>query len=63
MQSVTVIKHRYVIQNILLGFISSLVVPPMHPFLFQAAEEALHNGVVPAITFPAHAAFEAMRFQ
>jgi len=45
MQSVTVIKHRYVIQNILLGFISGLVVPPVHPFLLQAAEEAFHNSV------------------
>jgi len=49
MQSVTVIKHRYVIQNILLCFISRLVVPPLHPFLLQAAEEALHNSVGPAM--------------
>ena len=63
MQSVTVIEHRYVLQNILLGFISSLVVPPVHPFLLQAAEEAFDNGIVPTITFSAHAAFDAMRFQ
>ena len=57
MQSVTVIKHRYVIQNILLCFISRLVVPPMHPFLLQAAEEA-HDSVIPTIAFSAHAALD-----
>lgn len=45
MQPVTVIKHRYVVQYILLGFIAGLVVPPMHSFLLQAAEEAFHNSV------------------
>ena len=63
MQSVTVIKHRYVIQNILLCFISSLVVSPVHPFLFQAAEEAFDNSIVPAVTFSTHASFEIMCFQ
>lgn len=63
MQSVAVIKHRYVIQDILLGFISRLVVPPVHPFLLHATKEALHNGVIPTVAFAAHAAFEAMGFQ
>ena len=59
MQSVTVIKHRYVIQDILLGFIPTLVVPPMHSFLLQAAEEALDYGIVPAVAFAAHARHHA----
>ena len=63
MQSVAVIKHRYVIQDILLGFIPALVVPPMHPFLLQAAEETLDHGIVPAITLAAHAAQDPMRFE
>ena len=63
MQSVTVIKHRYVIQDILLRFIPGLVVMPMHPFLLQAAEEALDYSIVPAVAFSAHAALDTMSFQ
>ena len=34
-----VIKHGDIIQYILLGFITCLIVLPLHPFLFQGAEK------------------------
>ncbi len=56
MQSVAVIKHRYVIQDILLGFIPALVVPPANTFLLQAAKEALDHRIVPTIALATHTA-------
>jgi hypothetical protein len=56
MQSLAVIKHRDVIQNILFCLLSGLVIAPMNPFLFQAREETFSNTVIPTITFSAHAA-------
>ena len=56
MQSPGVIKHGDVVQDILLGFIPGLIIPPLHSFLFQAPEETFHYGIVPAIAFATHAA-------
>tara|TARA_B100000700_G_scaffold47985_1_gene50621 strand:- start:729 stop:920 length:192 start_codon:yes stop_codon:yes gene_type:complete len=55
MHSLAVIKHTDVLQDILLSSMATLVVTPMHSLLFQCAEEALYNGIVPAITFSTHA--------
>lgn len=63
MQPVRVIKHRDIIQNILLRFIPGLVIPPLHTLLLQAAKEAFHHGIISTIAFPAHAALEAMGLQ
>ncbi len=60
MQSVAVIKHGYIVQDILLGLMSCLVTFPLHPFLFQAAEEALDHGIIPTMSFPAHTAFKSL---
>ena len=51
MQPVAVVKHGYILQYILLGFIASLVVSPLDPFLLKATKEAFHNGIVPAVAF------------
>jgi hypothetical protein len=36
---------------------------PIQPFRFQTREEAFHRRIVPAITPPAQAAFNAILFQ
>jgi hypothetical protein len=56
MQSMTVIKHHNIIQNILPGFFSSLIVSPSCSLFFQAAKEAFRNTIIPTITFAIHAA-------
>jgi Zn-dependent protease with chaperone function len=38
MRSLSVIKHRDILQNILLRLIAGLVVPPLIAFLFKAAK-------------------------
>ena len=40
-----------------------MVVSPVHPFLFQGAEEEFDKSIVPAVNFTSHAAFEAMCFK
>ena len=35
----------------------------MNSFLLQAAKETLNYGIVPAVTFTAHAALDAMSFE
>ena len=45
MQPMAVVKHGYILQYILLGFIASLVVSPLDPFLLKATKEAFHNGI------------------
>src|SRR5690606_17734844 len=63
MQTAAVVKHGDVIQYILLGFMAGLVTPPLNPLLLHAAEEAFYDSIVPAVTLPAHAAFNAVCFQ
>ena len=63
MQSAAVVKYGDIVQHILLGFVASLIASPLYPLLLQTAEEALSHGIIPTITFSAHAAFEAMCFE
>ncbi len=58
MKSLRVIKHGDVFQYVLLRFIASLVVLPLHLFLFQATEKAFNDRVIPTIALAAHTAFE-----
>ena len=60
MQSMAVVKHGYILQDILLCFIASLVVPPLDPFLLKATKEAFHNGIVLAVAFSTHATDKAV---
>lgn len=53
MQSLSVIKHRDILQNILLRLITGLVVPPLIAFLFKAAK-AFRNRSAPTIFQAAH---------
>jgi hypothetical protein len=43
MQSLVVIKHGDILQNVLLCFIAGLVMPPLAAFLLEAAKEAFRN--------------------
>lgn len=63
MQSIAVVKHQYVIQDVLLRLVSGLVISPIYPLILQAAEDTFCNGVVPAITFSAHAVFKTELFR
>ena len=58
MKSLRVIKPGDVFQYVLLCFIASLVVLPLHLFLLQAAKEALSDRVIPTIALAAHTAFK-----
>ena len=40
MQAIAVIKHAYVVQDILLSVIATLIAAPLHPFLLETAKEA-----------------------
>lgn len=62
MQSLSVIKHRDILQNILLRLIAGLVVPPLIAFLFKAAK-AFRNRNAPTIPQTAHAVNNPMCFQ
>jgi len=46
--------HRYVFPDTDNGSLPSLVQPVIGPFQFQAAEETLYRGIVPAVAFPAN---------
>ena len=63
MQSVTVVKHGDVVQLVLMHFSTCLIIPPLNPLLFQAAKEALHHRIIPAVPLTAHAPFESLSFQ
>ena len=41
MQPITVVKHGYVVQNVLLGVVPRLIATPLNPLLLQAGKEAL----------------------
>jgi hypothetical protein len=60
MQAMRVMKHHYIIQNILLCFIPGLVISSLQTLQLQAAKEAFYRRVIPTGAFPAHAALEAI---
>lgn len=52
MQPIAIVKHRYVVQHILLCFESRLVIAPMDSLLLQTSEEALgHSAEYPSNHF------------
>lgn len=63
MQPQAVIKHRDILQNILLCSIAGLVVPPLATLPLEAAKKALSNRIIPAISQTAHAANKTVYFQ
>ncbi len=56
MQSLVVIKHGDILQNVLLCFIAGLIMPPLAAFLLEAAKEAFRNCIIPTISLTIHAA-------
>ena len=63
MQSRAVVKANDVVSHIGHGVMVVGVVLLPDPLHLQVQKEALHNGVVPTISFAAHAANQAMLFQ
>ena len=63
MQSLVVIKHRDILQNVLLCCIAGLVMPPLAAFLLEAAKEAFRNCIIPTIPQATHAADKTICFQ
>ena len=63
MHPVAVIKHRYVLQDILLRFMASLIVPPLNTLLLQRTEEAFYYRIIPAVTFSTHTARDLVTVQ
>ncbi len=63
MKSLRVIEHDDVFQYVLLCFMASLVVLPLHLLLLQAAKEALNDRIIPTIALAAHAAFKSVSLE
>ena len=60
MKPFTVIKHFDIFKYILFSLGSGLVALMMNQLCFQRMEEAFRNGIIPAVTFTAHALDDAM---
>ncbi len=63
MQSLVVIKHGDILQNVLLCFIAGLVMSPLATFLLEAAKEAFRHCIIPTISQATHAANKTIGFQ
>ncbi len=63
MQSLVVIKHGDILQNVLLCFMAGLVMPPLAAFLLETAKETFRNCVIPTISQATHAANKTICFQ
>jgi len=59
----TIIEHLDVVNDVCPGFVPGIVICEKYPFCFQAAKETFSHCVIPAITFPAHAANHAVHFE
>jgi hypothetical protein len=56
-------KHLDVFEDVLLGFVLCGIVPMVHEFSLERPEEAFDAGIVPAISFAAHARRDEVRGQ
>jgi hypothetical protein len=63
MPSAVVVKGVNEQAGVLLGVPACEVDLLAHPFVFEAAKDPLHHGVVPAVASPAHALSDAALFQ
>ena len=63
MQSLVVIKHSDILQNVLLCFMAGLVMPPLAAFLLEATKEAFRNRIIPTISQTTHVANKTVCFQ
>jgi hypothetical protein len=50
-QTLRVVIHRHILPDIGNRFLPGSVQPVTGPFSFQAAEEPLYRGIVPAVTY------------
>lgn len=63
MATIAVVKHLNVIDDPLPGLVTIPEAGRNDTVIFQSAEEALGNGIGPAISLPAHAASHTMNLQ
>ena len=56
MSPFAIVIHLHIFKNLSFGFIPGPEPVPVNQFHFKRVKEALSNGIVPAIAFPAHAA-------
>ena len=63
MQSLVIIKHGDILQNILLCCMAGLVMPPLAAFLLEAAKETFRNRIIPTISQTTHTANKTVCFQ
>ena len=47
----TVVEHHNVMNDVLPGLLSRLVIPPVHPFRFHRSKKAFPHRIVPAAPF------------
>ena len=55
MTPLPIVEHLDVLEDILCRFVPSGVAPMVHELALESPEEAFDAGVVPTITFAAHA--------
>ena len=63
MQSLVVIKHGDILQNVLLCFMAGLVMPPLTAFPLETTKETFRNCIIPTIPQATHAADKTICFQ
>ena len=61
MATFSIVEHLDVVEQVRPGFGSCSVDFPSNPFLLQAAEERLRDGIVMAVASSAHAGREPVR--
>lgn len=60
MSALSIVEHFDVIEDIGTGQFACFVDAFLNPLFLQTAKERFDDGVVPAVTAPAHAGFEVM---
>ena len=61
--SLTIIKQFNVLEKVLFGRFTRLIILAINPFALQAPEETFHHRIIPAIALTAHAAHHLQVFQ
>jgi hypothetical protein len=60
MKPFAIIKYLYVFKNALLSLSTSNITLMKYQFLFQGGDKTFNWSIAPAVSFPAHAAFDTM---
>jgi len=63
MSAFLVVKPFNIVKDISAQLIAGAIVFSAKPFCLQSGEETFHSGVVPTVSAPTHAAYDAVRFE